>query len=251
MPITVEDLLYNLGATIHELNHNVKSLESTIKTPKESRDPIFIARTLDQMENELRERGRLYKPEAGLQDDLAASMSMFTNASEDGRLVPGLVGARGPASLMELYQTMDLRGLIWNYGLGWLSALKGGWNVAIDGDKTEAEKIIADSKKVHHPKEILEYLKASDELENYYKTRELEKSNELTKKSDELAFYSKTRKNEFNTKINQMKYLDKEAYFKLLKIRNDIKEFKEEAKIPKVKSTKDAWKEYISYKVVV
>lgn len=244
---TVEELLYGLGATIHELNHNVKFLGENIKEqrPRESRDPVFIARTLDQMENELRERGRLYKPEAGLQDDFANALSMFTQLSEDGRLVPGLVGARGPASLMELYQTMDLRGVIWNYGLGWLSALKGGFNQAIDSGRTNAKKIIGVTKAETrvNPSELLEYLKSSDALENYYKTREF-------RKADDLEAFYKIRKSVSGGHINEEKYKEKQAYYNLLKTMNDIKELKSQQAKP-LKSTKDAWKEYISYKVVV
>jgi hypothetical protein len=183
----------------------------------------------DQIIEELEAQGYGKKDEPGLQDDLHDAFRMFTEVTPEGRLVEGLQHGNRPASLMELYQTMDLRGLIWNYGLGWISAFKGGYNVGAESGKDNAKKFIDNVRKITqipNSKELLENLKCSDELENYYKSREWEKPNNLTKKSDELNFYNKTRKNEFNTKVNQMKFLEKDAYLKLLKVKKEIKELK-------------------------
>ena len=184
---------------ISELANAVKSIDmkvnflgqqiSEVKAEK-SQFPKYFAADSDQMENELRSRGLLTKPEEGLQDDIRYSFSMFTNINEQGGLVPGLVGAHGPASLMELYQTMDLRGITFNYGWGWLSALKGGYNSKIADSKQSAAQIIKnikeEAKKEH--REDLEIRKTYQDLDRGQLQNEL-LLHELMPKEHNFSIY--------------------------------------------------------------
>ncbi len=243
---TVEEYVQDHHQRIGGIEGDLRFLDKEIsKIKKESAEelPMYLAKTPKAMQEQLEKMGVFTKEQPGLQDDFDNAFRMFTQVNEFGQLIQGLTGAHGPASLIELYQTMDLRGLIWNYGLGWISALKGGYNVGVESGKDSAKKIIQEVKegtRIPNSKDLLENLKYSDELENYYKSREWEKQNELERESDKLAFYHKTRKNDFNTKVNGMKFLEKKAYFDLLKIKNDIKELK--AQQPKsLKSIQRYW----------
>jgi hypothetical protein len=74
---------------------------------------------------------------------------------------------------MELYETMDLRGVIWNYGLGWISALKEGWNVGVHSGWHKAEKIIEEGRKIElNPQTLIDFIKARDNLDLYYQTKD-------------------------------------------------------------------------------
>jgi hypothetical protein len=251
------EYLNALGEKLNEVSSVVQAQSSAlqslgkemteIKSKKQELPTYFGSK--EQIHEELERQGVFAEPEEGLQDDFNNAFRMFTEVSARGDLVPGLQIGGHPASLMDLYQTMDLRGLVWNYGVGWISALKGGWNSAIGAKRKEAEDYINDLRK-RRIEEILkpEKEKAKDFLEYTQSLRALEK--EYRRESDELAFYNKTRKNEFNTKVNGMKLLEKDTYLKLLKIKNEIKDFKAQ-QIKPHKSTKEAFKEYLSYKVVV
>lgn len=180
---------------ISELANAVKSIDmkvnflnqqiSEVKADK-SQFPKYFAADSDQMENELRARGLLTKPEEGLQDDVRYAFSMFTNINEKGDLIPGLVGAHGPATLMELYQTMDLRGLTFNYGWGWLSALKGGYNVGVQSGKEKAQKTIEEIRQrvLVEPAAIADglgssvekYMNSEKDMEFYIENRDLIKN---------------------------------------------------------------------------
>jgi hypothetical protein len=138
--------------------------------------------TVQQEINLARDAGLLgRKEEEGLQDDLDNTFHMFTDITPEGALKEGLQGRHGgPAPLMELYETMDLRGVIWNYGLGWLSSLKGGWNIEIDKAESKTkdliDKLIDERLRVANasPEEVLNYMEASDKLDFYSKTREMD-----------------------------------------------------------------------------
>lgn len=245
------DILNVLAGRINEISNVVSSQNASLQSLDRELIALKAGKNIlpnyfgnkDQIIEELEAQGYGKKDEPGLQDDLDNAFRMFTEVTPEGRLVEGLQHGNRPATLMELFQTMDLRGLIWNYGLGWISAFKGGYNIGAESGKDDAKKFIKEVKEkiqVPHAKELLENLKYSDEIENYYKTREWEKQNELERESDKLAFYHKTRKNELNTKINKMKYLDKEFYLKLLKIKNDIREFKVQQPKP-LKSIQPYW----------
>jgi len=108
---------------------------------KNEKLPMYIAMNPQQMLEELETQGLLgLKPEEGLQDDLANAYRLFTDINERGDLMQGLTDGKGrPASFMDLMQTMDLRGVLWNYGLGYISALKGGYNIAMNDARQKAE----------------------------------------------------------------------------------------------------------------
>jgi len=137
--------------------------------------------TLQQEINLARDAGLLgRKEEPGLQDDLDNAFRMFTDITPEGALKEGLQGKQGgPASLMELYETMDLRGVIWNYGLGWISTLKEGWNIEMDKAEGRAKEFISNVQKnvndFTNTLATLEYFKAkkelSDMLHNDYEER--------------------------------------------------------------------------------
>lgn len=134
-----------------------------------------------QIIEELEAQGYYKKDQPGLQDDVDNTFRMFTEVTPEGRLVEGLQHGNRPATLIELYQTMDLRGLVWNYGVGWISALKGGWNSAIGAKKKEAEDFINNlrNKRIEEYlkpekdkiKDVVEYMESSGRLEFLDKTR--------------------------------------------------------------------------------
>jgi hypothetical protein len=127
------------------------------KLDKKEKLPMYLAANTQQMLEELEAQGLLgAKPEEGLQDDFANAFRMFTDINERGDLMQGLVNDKGrPASLIDLYQTMDLRGVVWNYGLGWISALKGGYNSAVNDSKRQVQEYIA---KTVARKNVYDYL---------------------------------------------------------------------------------------------
>jgi hypothetical protein len=95
---------------------------------------------------------------------------------------------------------MDLRGLLWNYGVGWVSALKGGWNSAIGAKRKEAEDFINDLRKRRMEsdlrpeseklKEFLDYTKTCEELFNrYYNSGNIEESNKSSSPEHKATFY--------------------------------------------------------------
>jgi len=238
------DILNALAGRINEIssfvnsqNASIQSLDRELIALKSGKNilPNYFGNK-DQIIEELEAQGYGKKDEPGLQDDLYDAFRMFTEVTPEGRLVEGLQHGNRPASLMELYQTMDLRGLIWNYGLGWISAFKGGYNIGAESGKDNAKKIIKEIKEkiqVPHAKDLLENLKYSDELENYYKSRDV-------RKADDLAAFYKVRKSAFNRSINIEKFNEKQAYFNLLKIKNDIREFKAQQPKP-LKSIQPYW----------
>jgi len=224
------DMLNALAGRMNEISSVVISQKDSINSLDRELMALKAGKSIlpnyfgnkDQIIEELEAQGYGKKDEPGLQDDLHDAFRMFTEVTPEGRLVEGLQHGNRPASLMELYQTMDLRGLIWNYGLGWISAFKGGYNVGAESGKDNAKKFIDNVRKITqipNSKELLENLKYSDELENYYKSREV-------RKADDLAAFYKIRKSVFNRSINGEKFNEKQAYFNLLKIKNDIKELK-------------------------
>lgn len=223
----VQDHHQRIGG-IEEVLNSLQGKVSKLKEEKLEDLPWYFAKTPMQMQEELEKQGVFTKEQPGLQDDFDNAFRLFTQVNERGELIQGLTGARGPTSLIELYQTMDLRGLIWNYGLGWISALKGGYNIGAESGRDNAKKIIEKVREFQIPnsKDLLENLKYSDQLENYYETREWNKK-------AELEIERKFNKNVINRRINEIKGGEKQAYFNLLKLRNDIREFKVQQRKPK------------------
>lgn len=111
--------------------------------------PVYLARNDDQMENELRQKGKLgVAPKKGLNENYHEAFKMLYKLTEDGKLVEGIVGGdHHPPTLMELYMDIDARGVAWNYGFGYINAFWGGWNEgkddAIKDAKVKIEKIKA------------------------------------------------------------------------------------------------------------
>ena len=124
---------------------------SKFRERKEEELPKYFG-NVDQIQEELEQQGK-FGPKAapGWQDDFHAAFKMFTQLNDRGDLIEGLQLGGRPPTLMELYQTMDLRGVVWNYGLGWLSALKGGWNEAIEHGKNRSHKIIQVNREIPMP----------------------------------------------------------------------------------------------------
>jgi len=101
-----------------------------------------------QIIEELEAQHYFTKDKPGLPDDEDRAFRMFTQTTPGGDLLSGLVNERGqPATFIDILKTMDLRGLLWNYGVGWVSALKGGWNIALDEAQVNAHNIIDNVRK--------------------------------------------------------------------------------------------------------
>lgn len=235
--VTEAEYLQALGNELLRVDGKVESIAKALEglKPEKQELPMYLARNTDQMQEELEKQGKFTKEQPGWQDDLDNMSRLFTQVNEKGELIQGLTDGHGnPASLMQLYQTMDLRGVIWNYGLGWISALKGGFNIGVESGRQRAKKSI--NEEVHNirsvgPKEALDYYKSSDELDYYYKLRE----NEIT---DKLEFYNKVRKDNFKTKLYESKQQNKKAYLDFLKMQKDIKDFKSKKETPEIKPIK-------------
>lgn len=135
----------SLAGGFKDLGHVVQTQEKRLERLEKDKPeelPWYLAKNPKQMQEQLEKMGVFEKEEAGLQDNIDNAFRMFTQVNERGELIQGLSGAHGPASLMEMYQTMDIRGVVWNYGLGWLSALKGGWNIETNAGEKKAQDFI-------------------------------------------------------------------------------------------------------------
>ncbi|MEM5872560.1 MAG: hypothetical protein QXD55_01735 [Candidatus Aenigmatarchaeota archaeon] len=173
------EVLNQYGEKIGRLEAGFQILAEKIskreEREKEEMLPFYLAKNPQEMHNQLEKMGWFTPKEEGLQDDFANAFRLFTEVNDRGDLIPGL-----KPSLISLYQTMDLRGLIWNYGIGWLSALKGGWNSEIAARKRKAsdfiDKLVEErvevAKMSANPSNLLNYMKSSDDFQFYYATRE-------------------------------------------------------------------------------
>jgi len=186
---TVEEYVQDHHQRIGGIEEVLNSLRGKVSKLKEEMPedlPWYFAKTPRQMQEELEKQGVFTKEQPGLQDDFDNAFRMFTQVNERGELIQGLTGARGPASLIELYQTMDLRGLLWNYGIGWVSALKGGYNVGTDAGKKKAEGTIKEIRErvLVEPAAIAEglgssvekYMNSAKDMEFYIENRDLIKN---------------------------------------------------------------------------
>jgi len=169
---------------LFQQSERIESLEQSNKVFKEKLQEVtglpkyFGGR--EQIFEELEAQGMLGREEPGLQDDFDNAFRMFTEVNPKGQLIQGLQISGRPATLMELYQTMDLRGVIWNYGIGCLSALKGGWNSEISAAEKKSNDFIDELIKQRvstamasaSPTTVLNYLDSADKLEHYIENRE-------------------------------------------------------------------------------
>lgn len=101
---------------------------------KPEKYPLYIARNDDQMENELRQKGKLNEAQKeGLGEDRHEAFKMYLKLTEQGKLVDGLVdGNQEQPSVMNMIHKVDYRGLSWNYFWGQVNAFKCGLD---DGKK--------------------------------------------------------------------------------------------------------------------
>ena len=183
-----QEFLNALVSGVKSLDMKVQFLGKEIaevKSKKQELPTYFGSR--EQIVEELEAQHFFTKDQPGIQDDIDKAFRMFTQTTPGGDLLSGLVNEHGqPASLMEMYKTMDLRGVVWNYFVGWGSALKGGWNSAIATAEDNAKKTIKEiyEKCVLEPnksRNVLDYLKSTDDLEYYIENRERLKENERSK----------------------------------------------------------------------
>jgi len=177
------EYLKNLGEKLGEHDKVLNSIAgkiSKIEKEQEGKLPMYLAKNPQEMHDQLEKMGWFTPKEEGLQDDFANAFRMFTEVNDRGDLIPGL-----KPSLISLYQTMDLRGLIWNYGLGWISALKGGYNAGIESAKGEGKKKVEEIFKrcvedanmgLNMTQTALDYTKSVDDLEYYINNRSLIKN---------------------------------------------------------------------------
>jgi hypothetical protein len=139
-------------ATVEDI---LKKHEGEIKSLKEQEKlPWYLAKNPKQMYDQLEKMGIFNPSEEGLQDDLANAGRLFTETNDRGDLVPGL-----DPSLIRLFQTMDLRGVLWNYGLGAISAFKGGRNVQIAKGRRDADVRIENVRKEVNSNSEIENIK--------------------------------------------------------------------------------------------
>jgi len=161
--------LIEVSSVVSSQNASLQSLEKELIALKSGKSnlPNYFGNK-DQIIEELEAQGYGKKDEPGLQDDLHDAFRMFTEVTPEGRLVEGLQHGNRPASLTELFQTMDLRGLIWNYGLGWISAFKGGYNIGAESGKDNAKNFIKEVKEktIVNTKELAEFMKNSYDLDD-------------------------------------------------------------------------------------
>jgi hypothetical protein len=139
-----EDETYKI---LQKFAQELGSLKQQLKEVKgEGRLPWYLAKSPDEMEQELFKQGRFVQPEAGLQDDIQNTCRFFVKTNEKGDLLPSFESKYMPnasATFMEMCETLTLSNVLWQFTpLGYLSALKGGWNVAIADAKNKAEKRI-------------------------------------------------------------------------------------------------------------
>jgi len=100
--------------------------------------------------NILREMGWLGpEEEPGPFDNLVETSSMFTDITPKGGLVLGLVAddQLTPAPLCEIYEHMDLRGVVGQYTVNPIAYAKLGWDGGIKTDIREADDFISESRK--------------------------------------------------------------------------------------------------------
>ncbi|MFH0929426.1 MAG: hypothetical protein V1818_03665 [Candidatus Aenigmatarchaeota archaeon] len=118
------------------------------KIDKTEKFPTYIARNDDQMENELRQKGRLRpEPKKGPWDELHEAFKFLYKIDEKGGIVDAIVGPDGQLpTLMDIYGKMDFRGVAWNYGLGYVNSFLSGWSDGgIEAD-AEVKGIVHDIK---------------------------------------------------------------------------------------------------------
>jgi hypothetical protein len=125
----------------------IGSLKQELKEIKgEGKLPWYLAKTPDEMEQELIRQGRLEIPEEGLQDDGAGAFRFAIRTNERGQQIAGLESkyfANAPISFMEVCENLTVVSTAWNFTpLGYISSFKGGWNSEIAKAEKEAEKDI-------------------------------------------------------------------------------------------------------------
>lgn len=142
-------------------------LRDYLTTTHQADETGVLHATIPQAMKVLEKMGILAgKPRKGIPDDLRHALRMFTDTNYLGLILPGIEGEKGkPPSLAELYKTADAIGVAWNYGLGWISSLREGWNEAgVEGERRGVELIKA--LKEESKKNIKEF---KDYLNNVYK----------------------------------------------------------------------------------
>lgn len=136
---------------ISSLKHGQKALQAKIEEG-EGKLPWYLAKSPDQMEQELIKQGRLGpKEEKGLQDNFAATFRYAVRYNERGDLVEGLESKYNPnaaANFMEMCESLTLVGVGWNFTpLGYISSFKGGWNVTVNKAKDNAKITVENIKR--------------------------------------------------------------------------------------------------------
>jgi hypothetical protein len=149
-----EEYLEALGQGIQSLDAKVSFLGKALGRTKIRPLPMYLAENPDQLMEELAAQGKFDKPDAGWQDDLRNTFRYFIKTNERGDKFPGLESKyreNAPASLMEMYETVTVANFIWNFTpVGYASAFRGGWNVAVDESRKAVDEKIASIRKASH-----------------------------------------------------------------------------------------------------
>jgi len=267
-----EELKEYLNEKFGQVGEILKSHESEISKLKKEKPeelPWYLAKNPKQMKEQLEIQGMLgLKEEAGLQDNFDNVGRMFTEMNFRGDLQEGLTNERGqPASLMELYRTMDLRGVLWNYGLGWISALKGGWNIETAAGEKRAQAFIDELREERckvarmNPNDVAEFIEAQNKMTYKNEIKDIDLRYQIDKAKKDIYDFYYPKKSPKNKKYSIVTYnrATGKPHVKTVNVPSDSVGTRyieidkpEEVQLGQhVKSTEKAFKEYIERRVIV